>query len=81
MPPVSRMTDFFLDIYQASGDGAKYHWELREGEMNEAFVISDGNIKTSGYSYTVAGARRAARKAKRRVLKYRKTSGLPREKI
>lgn len=81
------MTDYFVDMWRLPPRGlwdqvcyGRYKWELRAGVMNNAYTLS-GDIPSKGRAYTMAGCRFAARRAKRKYVKYDNGKSIPREKI
>jgi hypothetical protein len=75
---------FFVDIerrYENTYWGGRYEWELREGTMDSAALVSEREISNHGTSWTLLGARWAAKRAKRKVLHSRRARYLPREVV
>lgn len=85
MSPGQSERQFFVDIERRSRsvrDLTGYVWELHEGKADKAHLVIDyAEIRTRGGTVTLWGARRCARRAKRRVLKMDASRYLPREAV
>lgn len=69
--PAHSERQFFIDLQRTPRtlwDPWCYRWELREGEMGNAHTVHEDEVKTWGWAVWRWSARRAARRAKRRVL-------------
>lgn len=76
---------FYVDIerrYESTYWHGRWKWELRMGNEEQARLVSEPGICTSGNTWTLAGARWEARRAKRKVVHSRSGKRyLPREVV